>query len=139
MVLPFGIYRRFEWNDDHAMLDPAPRYFPDQVITDDALEVAERHRGRREPDGSGIAAPRTTPTGSSGSCADEDIRWVLVEKGTRGDEVPPLRRGPVVHDGAELRLVDLGNPASRPGRVRGLILGVDLAVFGGSVARVRSR
>lgn len=38
VVLPWeGTYRRFAWNDDRAGLDPAPRFFPGEVLLDDRV------------------------------------------------------------------------------------------------------
>ncbi|WP_324273093.1 hypothetical protein [Blastococcus brunescens] len=42
LVLPFGAYRAFGWNDDRPQLDPAPRWLPRPTITDDALVVDGR-------------------------------------------------------------------------------------------------
>jgi len=39
LVLPWQPYRRYSWNGDRVMLDPAPRWFGRQVISSDALPV----------------------------------------------------------------------------------------------------
>jgi hypothetical protein len=135
VVLPFAIYRRFDWNDDRALLDPAPRYFPGQLVTDDALEVTggtvagESRASRRIADAADDAAtlPRVL--------REEQVRWVLLEKRTPGaQDVPPLE-GRVLHDGAELRLVDLGNPTEvRRSSHAWLIVAVDVGVGVGVLA-----
>lgn len=133
VVLPFGIYRRFGWNDDRALLDPAPRYFRGQVITDDALDVeggtvaGESRTARR------ITAAADDPEALTRVLGEEDVRFVVVEKGTPGRDVPELG-GQVLHDGPELRLVDLGHE----GRVREqgfapVILVADLVVALGAL------
>ena len=40
VVLPWaGSYRGYDWNDRRAVLDPAPRYLPGEVLIDDRLFV----------------------------------------------------------------------------------------------------
>ena len=134
VVLPFGIYRRFAWNDDRAILDPAPRYFPGQVVTDDALEVeggtvaGESRTARR------IAEASDDPVALAQVLREEEIRWVVVEKATPGAADLAVPEGEIVHDGPDLQLVDLGNPATEhESAYAPLILVMDLLVFGGSI------
>ena len=48
LVLPFGAYRAFAWNDARPQLDPAPRWLPRPVVVDDELVVDARSwRGGR--------------------------------------------------------------------------------------------
>jgi hypothetical protein len=37
--VPFRLYRRYEWNADRTVIDPAPRYLPAEVLVDDTLQV----------------------------------------------------------------------------------------------------
>ena len=135
VVLPFDIYRRFSWNDDQALLDPAPRYFPGQVVTDDALEVTGGTVTGESRTAVRIDAAADDPVALARVLAEEDVRWVLVEKGTPGADLVPEIEGVVVHDGAELRLVDLGNPGEpRTASYAPLILGMDALVLAGSLA-----
>lgn len=39
LVLPWQPYRRYDWNGDRVVLDPAPRWFGRQVISSDTLPV----------------------------------------------------------------------------------------------------
>ena len=39
VALPWSAYRRYRWNDDRSVIDPAPLYFPTTVIGDDRLPV----------------------------------------------------------------------------------------------------
>lgn len=39
LVLPWQPYRRYDWNGDRVVLDPAPRWFKRQVISSDTLPV----------------------------------------------------------------------------------------------------
>lgn len=108
VVLPFTIYRRFAWNAETAVLDPAPRFFPGTVITDDELGVADDRAVGGE---SSLAARIRAVSGDSPSLAAlleaEGIRWVLEEKGTPGEGTLPSGAGTVIHDGPELRLIEL--------------------------------
>jgi hypothetical protein len=134
VVLPFDIYRRFAWNDDQAVLDPAPRYFPGQVVADDALEVTSGTVSGESQTAQRIDAASDDAEALARVLAEEDIRWVLVEKGTPGADLVPDLEGEVVHDGAELRLLDLGHPGEPLTAPHSrLILGADLAVLGGSL------
>ncbi|NQU37356.1 MAG: hypothetical protein HQ526_07135 [Actinobacteria bacterium] len=40
--LPWGPFRRYDWNSDRTVLDPMPRYLPITVLTDDRLPVATK-------------------------------------------------------------------------------------------------
>ncbi len=40
VALPWSTFRRYEWNDDRTVLDPAPRYLPRTVVTDTTLLVS---------------------------------------------------------------------------------------------------
>ncbi len=42
LPLPFAEYRRYAWNHGRVVIDPAPRYLPAPVVTDDTLIVDER-------------------------------------------------------------------------------------------------
>ncbi|MGZ8742993.1 MAG: hypothetical protein ACXWXO_08730 [Nocardioides sp.] len=134
VVLPFGIYRRFEWNDDRALLDPAPRYFPGQVVTDDSLEVDDGTVAGESRTAARIAAAVDDPAALARVLREEEIRWLLLEKGTPGAEDVPAVDGAVVHDGPELQLIDLGNPgAQETAPPASLILVMDIVVFGASL------
>ncbi len=44
VVLPWrGSYRGFAWNDRVAVLDPAPRFFPGEVLVDDRVYLDGPH------------------------------------------------------------------------------------------------
>ena len=108
VVLPFSVYRRFEWNDERAVLDPAPRFFPgERGRRRRAAGARRRSRGRsrtavtrRLRRSAEAALPEAGRGPASGGCSSST--------GHPGSRAPPSR-GAVVHDGAELRLVDLGD------------------------------
>lgn len=139
VVLPFGIYRRFEWNDDRALLDPAPRYFPGEVVTDDSLEVEDGTVTGESPIAARIAAVAGDGAALSRVLREAGVRWVLLEKGTPGADEVPAVSGVVTHDGPELRLLDLGNVgAVERAAYAPLILVVDLLVVAGSAVAAGS-
>lgn len=107
LALPFQPFRQFGWNERRTLLDPAPRWFAQQVVVEDRLNVgtttlggesawADRVRPVLERDGDAVALART------------GVGWVLVEKGTRGT-VPQgwVDGADRVHDGPDLALYRL--------------------------------
>jgi hypothetical protein len=110
VVLPWGAYRRFPWNGDRTVLDPAPRFFPVRTVTDDTLPVGVRgvaggnlHAAELEVRRVAGENPRAAEVGVgrvagenrrameiSAALADRHplvklgVRWVLVEKQTPG-------------------------------------------------------
>ncbi|HWJ83459.1 MAG TPA: hypothetical protein VNS55_14565 [Nocardioides sp.] len=131
VVLPWaGSYRGFAWNHQRAVLDPAPRYLPgevvvdDRVILDDVVVPAEDPRVAEV----GVALGTDDPAGALRAVG---VRWVLVEQGMGEPDVPD---GEVRYDAGGLRLVDLGAPAHVRG---GRDLGREaLVVFGHFLAIV---
>jgi hypothetical protein len=132
LVLPFSTYRRYDWNHDRAVLDPAPRFFPGELVTEDALVVrggvvaGESRTARR--------VRRALATGDAAELRDvlarEQVRWVLLQKGVPGSADVRLPEGRTVVDGSELRLVDMALPTSLSrGRGARVIAVVSITVF----------
>lgn len=104
VVLPWaGAYRGYDWNHRRAVLDPAPRYFPGEVLVDDRVLL--------DDDAVPAEDPRVEEVRRALAAADPaaalraiDVRWVLVEEGM-GDVRSP--EGRVVHAGDELTLIEL--------------------------------
>lgn len=147
VVLPWtGSYRGFDWNHRRAVLDPAPRYFPGEVLVDDRVLLDDRvvpsEDPRVEPVRRALAAEDPVA-----ALAAIGVRWVLVEKGLAG-AVPV--EGRVVHDGDGLTLVELADLAdegtrgvgSGPG-TRSIVLvllahaGSGVCFLAGLAARIR--
>ncbi|WP_236830173.1 hypothetical protein [Blastococcus sp. KM273128] len=117
LVLPFGAYRAFGWNDGRPQLDPAPRWLPLPAVTDDALVVGGRAVAGEDRRARAVAAAAGDPR----ALAALGVGWVLVERGTPGRAVPAAVGSlPVVVDGADLRLhrVPGARPAPGPSPVR---------------------
>ena len=145
VVLPFEIYRRFGWNHERAVLDPAPRYFPGDVITNDLLRLGGgRVVAGEDPVARRLSGPLHTGVGVRAALARADVGWVLLEKGTPGAAGAPVVEGSVLHDGPFLRLTRVGPHGGAPPAPgwRGAVLAVDgilavglLGVFGLMVVR----
>lgn len=107
LALPFQPFRRFAWNDDRTLLDPAPRWFAQQVVVEDRLTV-----GSTTLTGESAWADRVRPVlaadGSARDLARTGVSWVLIEKGTPG-EVPQnwVAGAEQVYDGPDLALYRL--------------------------------
>src|SRR5690606_20505022 len=106
VVLPFGLYRRFDWNGGHAVLDPAPRFFPGEVITDDALEVPAGTVAGEDPLADLIRKAEADPDALESVLAEAGVRWVLVHthEGRAHTSVPD---GTEIFRGERLRVVEL--------------------------------
>jgi len=97
LSLPLSEYRRYAWNDRVVVLDPAPRYLPSPVLTDDTLIVGEhviRGEDRRLTElkarlSAGLPA------------ADGRFRWVLVQSPVPASALDGLQ---LIHQGPDLSL-----------------------------------
>lgn len=109
VVLPFATYRRFDWTP-RTTLDPAPRYFPGTVVTEDALTVPEGTVG-----GESALAARIREADSPEQLAqvlsEEGVRWALVHLST--EEVMLPAGAVTVFDGEQLDLLRLPEPSGQ--------------------------
>jgi hypothetical protein len=110
LVLPFGTYRAFDWNDDRPQLDPAARWSPRPTVADDALAVGGTVVAGEDAHAREVAAVADDPV----ALGRLGIGWVLVERGTPGPAVPAAVESlPLAVDGADLDLYRL--PGAVPG------------------------
>ncbi|MFI6065870.1 hypothetical protein ACIA47_11465 [Micromonospora sp. NPDC051227] len=107
LALPLSAYRAYPWNPGRVVLDPAPRYLPGTVLTDDTLRVGDvavagenpRVREMRQ------ALAEGRPVWTTG------VRWVLVQHEVSGEVDSQVLGGlERVHDGPFLTLYR--NPAT---------------------------
>lgn len=114
VVLPWaGSYRGFDWNERRAVLDPAPRYLPGEVLVDDRVLVDGAAIPSEDPLTADVAEALARER-SEVALRDLGVRWVLVEEGMPAGPVPD---GRTAYDGRTLRLVDLGEDVrSQPRR-----------------------
>lgn len=125
VVLPWrGLYRGFGWNDERAVLDPAPRYLPGRVVIDDRLVL--RAAG---PGGTTLvvppedpAVPRvdralagTDPAARARALTALGVRWVLVEGDPDAPEIAAdLPAGTRMVDADGLVLIRLAETSTAP-------------------------
>jgi hypothetical protein len=123
LLLPFGAYRAFGWNDGRPQLDPAARWLTRRTVADDELVVGGRPVAGEDVRARAVAAVADDPA----ALADLGVGWVLVERGTPGRPVPAgVQALPHVVDGADLDLYRVPGvrpaPSPSPGRVTGVVL-----------------
>jgi hypothetical protein len=123
LVLPFGAYRAFGWNDDRPQLDPAARWLSRPVVADDELVVGDVPVAGEDTRARTVAAAADDPR----ALAEVGIGWVLVERGTPGRPVPrEVTELPVVVAGQDLELYRVpgavDGPAPSPGRVTAVVV-----------------
>jgi len=123
LVLPFGAYRGFDWNEDRPQLDPAARWLPRPVVADDELVVGNVAVAGEDTRARMVAAAADDP----GALAHLGVGWVLVERGTPGRPVPrAVTELPVVVAGQDLELYRVPGagegPVPSPGRVTAVVL-----------------
>jgi hypothetical protein len=123
LVLPFGAYRAFAWNDGRPQLDPAPRWLTRPTVVDDELVVAGRFVAGEDARAAEVEGAVEDPL----ALARTGVGWVLVEHGTPGRPVPSaVTTLPLVLDGADLDLYRVPGartgPEPSPGRVTAVVL-----------------
>jgi hypothetical protein len=109
VVLPWtGSYRGYGWNDHRAVLDPAARFLPGDVLVDDRVFLRDRVLPGEDPVLARVGAALDGPDPDA-ALGQLGVRWVLVEKenGVHPDQVPS---GESAYDGRWLGLIDLGPP-----------------------------
>jgi hypothetical protein len=117
VVLPWtGSYRGYAWNDHRAVLDPAARFLPGDVLVDDRILLRHGVVQGEDPFLVRIGAA-LRDSDPAQALRELGVRWVLVEKGNGvGEADVPV--GVAAFDGRWLRLVDLGAPIHDLGPLR---------------------
>lgn len=127
LVLPWAAYRSYPWNEHRAVLDPAIRFFPGEVLTDQDLVLDDVTVRGDDPTAAVISAALDSGSSLEEVVHDHDVRWVLVEKGAPLTQ--PLPGGTVRHDGAGLLLLETDvapGRAQRAAATDGVIVAVDV-------------
>jgi len=131
VVLPWtGSYRGYAWNDFHAVLDPAPRFLPGDVLIDDRHFLRDDVIPGEDPFLVDIGEALHEPDPASALRA-LGVRWVLVEK-SNGVEPGDVPAGTIAFDGRWLALVNLGTPTGDLRHLRAeppaaMVVGGDIA------------
>ncbi|WCN81363.1 hypothetical protein [Micromonospora sp. LH3U1] len=101
LALPLSAYRAYSWNPGRVVLDPAPRYLPGTVLTDDTLlvgDVAVAGENPRLREVRRVLA-EGRPVSATG------VRWVVVQHQLPSEVDPAILRDlQVVHEGPFLTL-----------------------------------
>lgn len=114
VVLPWaGSYRGYDWNHRRAVLDPAPRFLPGEVVVDDRVRLTDRVVPPEDPRVIAVTLALADDD-PAGALRAAGVRWVLVERGMGPVDVPA---GEIAYDGGGLTLVDLaaGGPVAAEG------------------------
>jgi hypothetical protein len=133
VTLPWtGSYRGYAWNDRRAVLEPASRFLPGDVLVDDRIFLHDRVLAGEDPFLArvGEALDESDP---ASALRDLGVRWVLVEKGNGVDDAD-VPTGTTVFDGSWLMLVDLGRASGDVRHLRTappawIVVGGDVAVL----------
>ncbi|MFM1964401.1 MAG: hypothetical protein RL134_126, partial [Actinomycetota bacterium] len=148
---PWTAFRRFTWNADRTVLDPAPRWLPRTTVVADDLVVETPEGpvsiGGDDPRAQAITSAVATGEPIAGLLPAQGVGWALVALNTPGP-VPELPGWDLVVEGPDLELyaAPRGSVEVRSTDVR-LVAVVDLALVAALVAglaalairRVRSR
>lgn len=142
---PWTAFRRFAWNDDRTVLDPAPRWMPRTTVVSDDL-VVQTPSGPRvvpgdDPRAAAIASALASGTPLGPVLLEQGVGWALVARdvGVSGAALPTLPGWELVLRGQGLDLY------AAPGGVRpvgvdpweaGTVIAVDIAVLVGLVLAV---
>ncbi len=81
LLLPWGAYRRFSWNNAAAVLDPWPRLLSRQVVTDDGVQVGSTSIPPEDPAAQAIGSAVTSAAPLTGVLASSGYRYVIVDAG----------------------------------------------------------
>lgn len=116
LVLPFESYRRYDWNGDRAVLDPAQRFFATpgrRVVVNDSVRVGDMLVGAEDERAQQVERVLEAP---SPSLVGEGFRYVVVDAGTPGERATFdqwLVGARLVHDSPEVRLYRIDGPVVR--------------------------
>jgi len=130
--LPWGAFRRYAWNSDRVVLDPAPRYLPRDVVTDTTLLVGSGPTAVAGDDVRGPALQRAVRADDPAAALRSlGVGWVLLQRdqpiGLSGSTVQgpmDLKGSAVLWEGPWLTLVRLVGEVtpSRPPSSKALVL-----------------
>lgn len=116
VALPWQPFRRFSWNGNRVLLDPAPRYLPRTVVVDTRLTVGETTVADNNQRMDAVGAALSSGQPAVDTLPSLGVGWLLVEHGTPGTVPSSLLAGatPVV-ESPELTLYRISTSARGPG------------------------
>ena len=137
VVLPYLLYRRFGWNGDRVLLDPAPRVLDARVVVDDDLPLSSTTIRGEDPRAARVRAAVASGADLGPALAREGIGLVLLETDQPDPEGVAGRVAdlPVVWQEGDLQLRAVPGGVA-PHRDRHVPVGLALAVLGLAAAVV---
>ena len=116
-LLSWQAFRRFPWNGDRTVLDPAPRYLTGVTVVSRDLAVGTVTIAGDDPRSTSVGAAIATGRPAADTLPPLGVGWLLVEHTSPGTVDPAVLAGAVlVYDGPDLRLYRLGTARDRAGR-----------------------
>lgn len=108
-VLPWYLYRRFPWNGDRVVLDPAQRFFPGVAVVNDDLPLTSGTIHGEDPRATAVGSALAHGAPLPGSLARLGVRFVVVEHhvGLPDDETGLMRGQRQLYAGTDLDLYEL--------------------------------
>jgi hypothetical protein len=122
-VLPWALYRRFDWNGDRVLLDPLPRLLPRQVVVNDDLPLSTVTVRGENQRADAITAGLARGADPAGLLRTAGIRYAVVHRTQPGaGAVEAALTGlPVLFRSDDLLLVEIPGPLRPPPRPRPLL------------------
>ena len=119
MALPWSAFRRFPWNADRTVLDPAPRWLTRTTVVADGLTVSTRSGmvtvAGEDPRAREIGRALADGQPLSQVMGDLGIGWAVIELGQPPGVAPAALTGLVqVRAGPDLALYVLEGPVRQP-------------------------
>lgn len=138
--LPWTSFRRFPWNGDRTVLDPAPRWMPRTTVVADDLVIATPEGPRvvagDDPRATAITLALAAGTPLGPVLVEHGVGWALVAR-EAGGRVTPLTGWELVleGDGLDLYVAPSGvRPVEADPLAATMVIGADALVLAGLLA-----
>jgi hypothetical protein len=123
LLLPWSAFRRYRWNANRTVLDPALRFFPRDVVADDRLAVGRHVLAPEDPRSAAVGRAVAGGRLDAPFLRARGIRLVLLQTDQPGPATAPAGTVPVVRRAGLLLLRVPGQVRSVAPRVAGGGLG----------------
>ncbi|GAB2849167.1 hypothetical protein GCM10022221_55720 [Actinocorallia aurea] len=111
LSLPWGAYRRPDWNGGRAVMDPLPRMLERHVVWNDGFQVGDTVLANEDPRAVRAAEILRTSDGLAAPLAAEGYRYVLITKDASTEALQARLTGAtLVLDGRTLLVFQLQHP-----------------------------
>jgi hypothetical protein len=106
-LLPWGQYRRYDWNNNRVSLSLVPRMVAQTVLYDDSLPLSTGRIAGEDSRSARVTAAIAAGTDPWSAVVAEGVRYVVVEKGAGGGAAAPANAGRVLLDSEHLLVVEV--------------------------------